>query len=260
LAGSSLAIEKLTVWYEDARGEARRVVHELSLAIEPGERVAMVGRNGAGKTSLLLALVGAVPFSGSVTIAGQALERHTLETLRRGIGFVFADPHDQLFCETVQDEVAYGPRLRGSAPEAVEARVVRALSAVNLGGFELRPVAALSLGEKRRLAIATVLSYEAALVIVDEPTASLDPVARHAVLSAIAALDATVVFATHDLEAARELGARVLVFDAGRLLADGPASQILADLDLLERAGLFAPPLAPTHLPPAHPHRSPPRG
>jgi cobalt/nickel transport system ATP-binding protein len=238
VSGSSIAIENLDVWYEDARGEAHRVVHALSVAIEPGERVALVGRNGAGKTSLLLALVGAVPFSGRVAIAGQVLERHTLETLRRGIGFVFADPRDQLFCATVLDEVAYGPRLRDFAQAELKTRVARALAAVNLSGFERRPPAALSLGEKRRLAIATVLSYEAALVIVDEPTASLDPLARHAVLEAIAALEATVVFATHDLEAARELGARVLVFDAGRLLADGPATEILSDLPLLRRAGL----------------------
>jgi len=238
VAGTPIAIEKLDVWYEDARGDAHRVVHALSVAIEPGERVALLGRNGAGKTSLLLALVGAVPFSGSVTIGGQALARHTLETVRRGIGFVFADPRDQLFCATVHEEVAYGPRLRDLAPSEVEQRVARALAAVNLTGFESRPPGALSLGEKRRLAIATVLSYEAALVIVDEPTASLDPLARHSVLEAIAGLDATVVFATHDLDAARELGARTLVFDAGRLLADGPATQILSDLDLLRRAGL----------------------
>jgi cobalt/nickel transport system ATP-binding protein len=236
--GAPVGIERLDVWHEDARGEPHQVVHELSVALAARERVALVGPNGAGKTSLLLALVGALPFKGSVVIGGQALERRSLETLRRRIGFVFADPRDQLFCTNVYDEVAYGPRLRNLDPDEVEKRVAGALAAVQLGGFEQRAPAALSLGEQRRLAIATILSYEAELVLVDEPTASLDPRARQAVLDAIAALDATVVFATHDLDAARELKARVVVLNAGRLCADGPADRVLSDVALLQKAGL----------------------
>jgi cobalt/nickel transport system ATP-binding protein len=233
-----VGLEGLDVWHEDARGQPVKIVHDLSLSIEARERVALVGPNGAGKTSLLLALVGALPFSGRALIGGQALERRTLESLRRQIGFVFADPRDQLFCTTVFDEVAYGPRLRNVAAGELERRVSGALSAVGLEGFEQRAPSALSLGEQRRLAIATILSYEARLVLVDEPTASLDPRARQAVLEAIVALDATVIFATHDLDAARELGARAVVLGGGRILADGPAEQVFADSELMQKACL----------------------
>jgi cobalt/nickel transport system ATP-binding protein len=238
VSAASVGLEGLDVWHEDARGQPVKIVHDLSLSIAARERVALVGPNGAGKTSLLLALVGALPFSGRVLLAGQALERDTLESLRRQIGFVFADPRDQLFCTTVFDEVAYGPRLRNAAAGELEHRVAQALSAVGLAGLDQRAPSALSLGEQRRLAIATILSYEARLVLVDEPTASLDPRARQAVLEAIAALDATVIFATHDLDAARELGARAVVLGAGRILADGPARQVFADAELMQKACL----------------------
>ena len=233
-----VGLERLDVWHEDAGGEPVKVVHDLSLSIAARERVALVGANGAGKTSLLLALVGALPFSGRVVVGEQLLERQTLEALRRRIGFVFADPRDQLFCRSVFDEVAYGPRLRNLPAGEVEQRVARALAAVGLAGFEQRSPAALSLGEQRRLAIATILSYEAALVLVDEPTASLDPRARQAILEAMAALDATVVFATHDLDAARELKARAIVLSAGRVFADGSAGQVFADGELMQKACL----------------------
>jgi cobalt/nickel transport system ATP-binding protein len=238
VSGVSVGLEQLDVWHEDERGEPVTIVHGLSLSIAPRERVALVGPNGAGKTSLLLALVGALPFGGRAVIGDRLLERRSLESLRQTIGFVFSDPRDQLFCTTVFDEVAYGPRLRNVAKEEIEQRVARALSAVGLTGLEQRAPAALSLGEQRRLAIATILSYEAALVLVDEPTASLDPRARQAVLEALAALDATLIFATHDLDAVRELSARAVVLDGGRVLADGPAERVFADPELMQKACL----------------------
>jgi cobalt/nickel transport system ATP-binding protein len=238
VSGVSVGLERLDVWHEDAHGQPVKIVHDLSLSIAPRERVALVGPNGAGKTSLLLALVGALPFDGRAVIGGEPLERRSLEALRQRVGFVFSDPRDQLFCTTVFDEVAYGPRLRNVAKEELEQRVARALSAVGLAGLEERAPAALSLGEQRRLAIATILSYEAALVLVDEPTASLDPRARQSVLMALAALDATVIFATHDLDAARELRARAVVLTAGRVLADGPAEEVFADRELMQKACL----------------------
>jgi energy-coupling factor transporter ATP-binding protein EcfA2 len=231
-------LERVDVWHEDVRGQPVKIVHELTLSIAPRERIALVGTNGAGKTSLLLALVGALPFAGRAVIAGEPLDRRSLESLRRRMGFVFSDPRDQLFCTSVFDEVAYGPRLRNVGQAELEQRVTGALSAVGLLGLEHRDPAALSLGEQRRLAIATILSYEAALVLVDEPTASLDPRARQAVLEALAALDATVIFATHDLDAARELKARAVVLAAGRLLADGPAERVFADPELMQKAAL----------------------
>lgn len=229
------------MWREDAARAHRLAVESFSLDVGAGECVAVVGPNGAGKTSLLLALVGAAPFEGKIAIGSRLLESKSLEELRRTTGFVFAEPTDQLFSTTVREEVAFGPRLRGASPDEVAERVVQALSAVGLSGFEERAPRSLSLGEQRRLAVATILSYDASLVLLDEPTASLDPRARTAMLETIRHLTATVLIATHDLDAAIELGARVVLLSSGKLVADGPAERLLTDEALLGKAGLGLP-------------------
>ncbi|MEB2310206.1 MAG: ABC transporter ATP-binding protein [Sorangiineae bacterium] len=234
-------IEALEVWRESAASEPRRVLEGFSLEIAPRERVALVGPNGAGKTSLLLALVGAAPFKGRITLGERRLERATLAELRREVGFVFAEPGDQLFLPTVGEEVAFGPRVRGVPEAELDERVRAALTRVGLEGFEARAPGELSLGEQRRLAFATVLSYAPGLVLADEPTASLDPLARRELLRTLARIDATLVFATHDLEGARAVGARIVLMRGGRLIATGPADELMADRALLVRAGLEAP-------------------
>jgi cobalt/nickel transport system ATP-binding protein len=238
---AAVVLERVRVWSADASGARRIAVQQLSLRIEVGARVAVVGPNGAGKTSLLLALVGATPFEGNIQIGGVDLARGTLERVRRQIGFVFAEPSDQLFSPTVEDEVAFGPRQRGRTETETAEATEQALATVGLTDFGSRSPRRLSLGEQRRLAVATALACRPRLLLIDEPTASLDPVARQAILRTLAGLDATVIMATHDLDAALALNAEVVLLQDGRLVRTGPAAQILTDAELLHHAGLLLP-------------------
>jgi cobalt/nickel transport system ATP-binding protein len=236
---SGVELRDVSVWRDDGvGGPPRQVLEGVELALAAGERAAIVGVNGAGKTSLLLALVGAVRFEGRIACGDLVLEKRTLEAVRRRIGFVFAEPMDQLFLHSVSDEVAFAPRLRGHSEQAVQERVHSALERVGLLGFETRAPSALSLGEQRRLALATALSGDPELLLLDEPTASLDTRARRAVVAALCDTGATLLVATHDLGLALELDARVVLLAAGRLLATGPARELLRDAALLDRAGL----------------------
>lgn len=238
-APASLSLDHVDVFRGEDEGAA--VVRALTLEVREGERVFLLGPNGAGKTSLLLALVGAARFSGAIRVGGVALAPDTVDAVRRRVGFVFADPRDQFFLTRVEDEVAFGARERGLGQPEVEARVQRALAAMGLEAHRRRAPDALSLGEQRRLAIATMLAVEPDVLLLDEPTASLDPRARRRILEVVAALSATVVVATHDLDAALELGGRVVLLDQGVVVADGDAKVLLRDGPLLEAAGLCLP-------------------
>lgn len=236
-----LTVASLTVFRDDERGDQRTVVHDLSFELGAGQALAIAGPGGAGKTSLLLSLVGAVPFEGTIVVGELALERKSLSRVRAGVGFVFAEPADQLFSKTVFDEVAFGLVQRGKTENEIRARVERVLARVGLSGFEARRPTQLSQGEQKRLAIATALVLDPALMVLDEPTASLDPLARRALIRTLADIESTLVFATHDLDAIVDLNARVLLLCAGRAIADGPARHLLADQALLARAGLALP-------------------
>lgn len=238
---AAIRLDKVRVWREGTSRAPRLVVDELSIDVAPRERVALVGPNGAGKTSLLLALVGAVPFEGGIAIGGHELSRASLGAVRRDVGFVFAEPGDQLFLPSVHEEVAFGPRQRGVPEAEIEARVSAALADVGLAGFDARVPGELSLGEQRRLAFATVLSYRPSVVLCDEPTASLDPLARKEMLATLARVDATLVFATHDLDGARAIRARAVLMREGRIVGEGPAADVLSNRALLVEAGLDAP-------------------
>jgi len=235
-------IRELSVWREDPLGgDPRRVIEGLDLDFEAGERVALVGANGAGKTSLLLALVGALRFQGRVTFGDLALDRRSLGRVRKEVAFVFAEPADQLFSPSVRQEVAFGPEHRGLTGAALDERVSAAIDSVGLAGFEARAPSSLSLGEQRRLALATALSVDPAVLLLDEPTASLDGRARRAVLDALARTRATLLVATHDLDAALDLDARVVLLSSGSVVGSGPARELLSDEAELERAGLLLP-------------------
>ena len=210
----------------------------VDLAIAAGERVALLGANGAGKSTLLLLLNGLLRGSGTVTIDGLVLASATLRAIRQRVGFVFQDPDDQLFCTTVREDIAFGPRQAGLPEAEVQARVAEALAAMGISELAPRHPHHLSLGQKKRAAIATVLAMRPAVLVLDEPSASLDPRMRRELIARLATLPCTLVVASHDLALVGELCPRSVILEAGRVAADGPSGTLLADTVLLARTGL----------------------
>lgn len=214
----------------------------VSLRITHGEKVALVGANGAGKSTLLLHTNGLLmPTSGEVVLGGITLTRKTLRLIRQSVGLVFQNPDDQLFMPTVEEDVAFGPSNMGLTPAEIERRVTDALAAV--GALDLRKASPfrLSGGQKKRVSMATVLSMEPAVLVLDEPTANLDPRARRQTIDLVGAFRHTTLIATHDMEMVLELCPRTLVMQHGRIVADGPTEEVFSDLSLLEACGLEQP-------------------
>jgi len=222
-----------------AYGDGHVALRDVSLAVQAGEKVALVGPNGAGKSTLMLHMNGILqPGSGSVTICGLPVVEKTLGKVRARIGLVFQDPDDQLFSPTVFDDVAFGPIYQGFSEKEVRARVDRALAAVQMCDYISRVSHHLSVGEKKRIAIATVLSMEPEILVLDEPTAGLDPRARRGLISLLRTLPQTMLISTHDLRMVAELLPRTVVMDHGEVVADRPTGEVLADAALLEAHGL----------------------
>jgi cobalt/nickel transport system ATP-binding protein len=214
----------------------------LSFRIVHGEAVALVGANGAGKSTLLLHLNGCLtPVAGTVRIGDFPLTRKTLPHVRRTVGMVFQDPDDQLFMPLVYDDVAFGPRNLGLPHADVHGRVMSALATVGAAHLKERPSYRLSAGEKRAVAIATVLAMAPSILVMDEPTASLDPRTRRQLIRLLGGFEHTKIIATHDLDMALDLCARVIVLKDGRITADGPTGEILTDGALLEASNLERP-------------------
>ena len=222
--------------------DGRQALSGVSMRVEPGERVALLGPNGAGKTSLVLQLNGVLtPSTGSVLIGGVQIGRRTLAEVRRRVGVVFQDPDDQLFSPTVGRDVAFGPAHLGLSGAALEARITEALSYVGLTDAADRPPHRLSLGERRRAAVATVLAMHPEILVLDEPTANLDPAARREFADLIKRLGMTTLLVTHDLPYALELCPRALVIDHGQIVADGPTRELLADAGFMSAHRLELP-------------------
>ena len=214
----------------------------LSFRIVHGESVALVGANGAGKSTLLLHLNGCLtPAAGTVRIGDFSLTRKTLPHVRRTVGMVFQDPDDQLFMPLVYDDVAFGPLNLGLSPEDVEARVTSALATVGAAHLRDRPSYRLSAGEKRAVAIASVLAMSPSILVMDEPTSSLDPRARRQLIQLLAGFDHTKIIATHDLDMVLDLCSRTIVLKDGGVVADGPTGEILEDEGLLLASNLERP-------------------
>jgi len=206
----------------------------ITLRVRPGERVALLGPNGAGKTTLVLHLNGLLEGDGgSVEIAGVPIAKNTVREIRRLVGVVFQDPDDQLFMATVRQDVAFGPANYGLKGHDLEHRVEDALEVVGMRGAADRAPHHLSVGERRRVALATVLAMEPDVLVLDEPSANLDPEGRERLAGTLRGLDQTIVMVTHDLPYALEVCDRALIMNAGRIVADGPIERILADRALL---------------------------
>jgi cobalt/nickel transport system ATP-binding protein len=232
-----LEIEDLSFHYPDKRP----VLRGINLQIERGEKVALVGPNGAGKSTLLLHLNGILSGHGRIKIAGLELNRAHLPQIRAAVGLVFQNPDDQLFSPTVFEDVAFGPLHMGLSEADVRGRVERALGQVQMQGFETRLSHHLSIGEKKRIAIATVLAMQPELLIFDEPSAGLDPRARRTLINLLRDLPLTMLISTHDMLLVCELFPRMVLMDQGQIVADGPTSSVLADQALLEAHGLELP-------------------
>ena len=206
----------------------------IDLDVEPGERVALLGPNGAGKTTLMLHLNGVLTASaGAVEIGGTVLARNTLRDIRRRVGLVFQDPDDQLFMPTLAQDVAFGPANFGIEGDALRQRVRRALETVSMSQLADRSPAHMSGGQRRRAALATVLACEPEVLVLDEPSANLDPVARRELAETLTRLDATMLIVTHDLPYAAQLCDRAIIMDHGVIVADGAVAEVLSDAELL---------------------------
>lgn len=214
----------------------------IDLVVQPGEKVALVGPNGAGKSTLMLHLNGINrPTHGSVVIGGVPVDGADLRRVRAAVGLVFQDPDDQLFSPTVFDDVAFGPLHMGIDHDEIHSRVERALAAVGMTGSERRIPSRLSIGQRKRVALATVLSMDPQILVFDEPSAGLDPRGRRQLIDLLRGLTQTLVVATHDMRLVADVLPRTVVMDGGLVVADGATADILADADLLERHGLERP-------------------
>jgi len=214
-------------------------LHGLSLRVEPGEKVALIGPNGAGKSTLLLSLNGILrPQSGTVRVFGEALSDASVRSIRAQVGLLFSNPDDQLFSPSVLEDVAYGPLHMGLPREEVLARSRQALADVGMSDFEDRPPHRLSLGQKKRVAIATVLSMGTPILALDEPSANLDPMSRRELIALLERLPLTILVATHDLAMVADLLPRSVLLDDGQVVADRPTADVLNDAVLLGAHGL----------------------
>jgi cobalt/nickel transport system ATP-binding protein len=233
----TIDVRDLHFTYPDGRVALRGV----NLFVAPGEKVALVGPNGAGKSTLMLHLNGILRGQGDIQVCGKRLEDKLLGEVRASVGLVFQDPDDQLFSPTVFDDVAFGPLYMGLSDEDIHARVQRALEAVKLSDYGDRVSHHLSGGEKKRVAIATVLSMDPEILVLDEPTAGLDPRARRSLIQLLRNLPQTMLVSTHDIPMLSELFERTVVIDDGVVVFDGPTHSLMADQNLLMQHGLDAP-------------------
>jgi cobalt/nickel transport system ATP-binding protein len=234
----ALEVRDLSFSYPDGT----HVLHSVDFHVHPGERVALLGPNGAGKTTLVLHLNAILhPTAGSVTVAGLPATEENVREIRRRTGLVFQDPDDQLFMPTVRQDVAFGPANFGVTGPELDERVKGALQAVGMSEVADRPPHHLSLGQRRRVAVATVLAMQPEILVLDEPSSNLDPASRHELAHILQALDITMFMVTHDLPYALELCERSLVMNGGRIVADGPTSSILGDRELMRANRLELP-------------------
>ncbi len=234
---NALEIRHLSFRYPDGH----QALQDISLTLREGEKVALVGPNGAGKSTLMLHLNGLLQGEGEIVVDGLPVQRENLPQIRARVGLVFQNPDDQLFSPTVFEDVAFGPLHMGLPEDEVRQRVAEALAQVGMDRYAERLSHHLSVGEKKRIAIATVLAMSPALLVLDEPSAGLDPRARRNLIHLLAELPETMLVSTHDMALVAELFPRMVVMDEGRIVADGLTNVLLRDDDFLTTHGLESP-------------------
>jgi len=219
VTGPALSFDRVAVRYE---AHAAPTLEEVSLSIAPHERVALVGLNGSGKTTLLMAAAGLVPYKGQIRVLGTVVSRQTLQEVRRSMGFLFNVPEDQLLFPKVLDDVAFGLVRKGTPPQEAGRKARGVLDALGVGAQADAPLHHLSHGQKQRVALAGALVTEPPLLLLDEPTAALDPPGKRGLARLLASLDAAMLVATHDLEFAESLCSRFVMVEQGKVAYDGP--------------------------------------
>lgn len=231
-----LKLENLTVKYPDGT----KAVSDLSLHVRDGQHVALVGANGAGKTSLLLAVAGVIPSTGRISVNEMVLTKDTVAEIRKKTGVVFQNPDDQLFMPTIYDDIAFGPRNLGVDEETIRHRVEDRLKLLGIEHLRDKTALKLSGGEKRMAALATVLAMKPSLMLFDEPTAFLDPKARRKLIEVLKSLPHTMLITTHDLMFAGEVCEDTVIMKEGKLFARGKSAELLYDEKQMEEAGVEA--------------------
>jgi len=227
-------IENLSFFYPDGR----QGLKDINLVVYSAENLAVIGPNGAGKPTLLLHLNGILRGNNTIKIFGLPVDEKNMKETRRKVGLVFQDPEDQLFSPTVFDDVAFGPINMGYSELQVKQRVAQALKWVGMDGYEQRSPHHLSVGEKKRAAVATVLSLNPELLVLDEPSSNLDPRSKWALIEVVKRLPMTKIIASHDLELIEALCQRTIILDGGIIVADGSTTNIFNDVTLLRAHGL----------------------
>lgn len=233
----ALSVTDLNFAYPDGHVALKNV----NLSIQSGEKVALVGPNGAGKSTLMLHINGILQGNGGISISGLPINKKNLPLIRALVGIVFQNPDDQLFSPTVFEDVAFGPLHIGFPEDEVRDRVKNALSLVNMSQYADRLSYHLSVGEKKRISIATVLAMSPTILVLDEPSAGMDPRARRGLINLLRELPITMLVSTHDMLMVRELFPRTIIMDEGQVVADGSTDQLLEDMDLLNNHGLEKP-------------------
>jgi cobalt/nickel transport system ATP-binding protein len=233
-----IKIDQLSVRYHDGN----QVINQLDMQIAGGETVGVIGANGAGKSTLLMALVGILlPSEGSIEIDGLVLDKKRLREIREKVGVIFQNPDDQLFMNNVYDDIAFGLRNYGMNEENIHLKITGIMEELGVEKLQHMNSHKLSGGEKRIIAIATILVMEPSVVLFDEPSSFLDPKTRRRLIGLLRSLKVTKLIATHDLDMALELCDRIIVLKEGRIFAQGSAKEILTNQKLLEDAGLELP-------------------
>lgn len=231
-----LTINNVTVEYPDGT----KAINNLSLNVKSGEKLALIGANGAGKSTLMLAIEGILDSTGKIKIDDLVVDSKNIVKVRQQVGMLFQNPDDQLFMATIYDDIAFGPRNAGLDEESVKYRVEDRLKLLNIEHMKNKTALKLSGGEKRMAALATVLAMKPSVMLLDEPTAFLDPKARRNLINVLNSLPHTMLIATHDLTFAKEVCREAVVIKDGNFFAKGNCDEILFNQELMDEGGIEA--------------------